>query len=355
LFIKVHHVEFMNYNTKALDFNSGIRCVLCGSSGRIIFSNLSDMQYNIPGKWSLSKCDHCGLVWQHPLPEPEQIHRFYADYHTHEESVEDSLMAGVFYRGIPVATMGYEKKLASRSERLLGAFFSLIGPLKELGQGAIFWLDAKSRGKLLDVGCGSGVFLRRWQNLGWDVNGLEMDPEAVKTARQVIQSDNVFHGTIDDLATNERYDVITLIHVIEHLLDPVATLKKCHDLLKPGGSIIISTPNSSGLGARILKKNWRGWEPPRHIFLYNPKTLPEIVQKAGFTVESVLTPSNATLLIWSFSLKIRRKILKKMELNFISRIAISIQSILFWILEYILTRFGIKFGEVVHLVAVKDK
>jgi len=181
-----------------------------------------------------------------------------------------------------------------------------------------------------------------------------MDPAAVKVARQVIQSDNVFQGTVDDLATNERYDVITLIHVIEHLLDPLTTLRKCHDLLKPDGSLIISTPNSSGLGSRILKKYWRGWEPPRHIYLYNPDTLSTLVQKAGFKIESVFTPSNATLLIWSFSLKQREKITKQKKLNLLPKIIISIQSIFSWGVEYVLTRFGMKCGEVVHLVAKKD-
>lgn len=328
-----------------------IRCALCGSTGRIIFSNLSDMQYNVPGKWALARCRHCGLVWQHPLPRPDQIPGFYSNYHTHDEVIEDSFMSGVFYRGIPVATLGYEKEKASQSERLWGKLFSLIGPLRELGQGAIFWLDAKARGRLLDVGCGSGVFLRRWKNLGWDVHGVEMDPAAVSVARKVSQSDNVVMGTVDDLDSNEQYDVITLIHVIEHLLDPLETLEKCRNLLKPGGKLILSTPNAGSLGARILKRNWRGWEPPRHIYVYNPKTLTKIARKAGYKIESVSTPSNATLIVWKTSLK---QIKKEQAINLIDRIIILIKSSFFWGFAYVLTRLGNPCGEVIHLVAARN-
>ncbi|MDA3897803.1 MAG: hypothetical protein PF482_16845, partial [Desulfobacteraceae bacterium] len=105
----------------------------------------------------MAKCPGCGLVWQHPLPRADQVPGFYSDYHTHDDEELDSFMSGVYFRGIPVATMGYEDNVASKQERTWGRIFSLIGPLKELGQGAVLWLEAEKRGKLLDVGCGAGI------------------------------------------------------------------------------------------------------------------------------------------------------------------------------------------------------
>ena len=61
---------------------------------------------------------------------------------------------------------------------------SKIGPLKELVSGSLMWLRAEERGKLLDIGCGNGYFLAQMRDLGWDVVGVEPDPNAVKVAKE---------------------------------------------------------------------------------------------------------------------------------------------------------------------------
>lgn len=90
-------------------------------------------------------------------------------------------------------------------------------------------------------------------------------------------------GGIDALdAVNERYDVITLSHVIEHVGDPNDALLRLQGALKPGGRLWLETPNLGSLGYRLFGRNWRGLEPPRHLVLFNPRSLRESLARAGF-------------------------------------------------------------------------
>lgn len=100
-----------------------------------------------------------------------------------------------------------------------------------------------------------------------EVEGAEPDPEAARIAREQ-RGLNVRVGTLEpsNLAP-ESYDAITMSHVIEHGHDPVATLKRCHESLRPGGSLIVVTPNVSSLGHRHFRRCYFHLDPPRRLFL----------------------------------------------------------------------------------------
>lgn len=136
-------------------------------------------------------------------------------------------------------------------------------------------------GTLLDVGCGSGAFLRTAQSCGWKVTGIDPDPEAVANCGG--EGFNVLQGGIEQLAEMENlFDVITLNHVIEHVHDPVSTLQACHRLLKPNGQLWLATPNIGSLGHRQYGRDWRGIEPPRHLVLFNATSLRLALERARF-------------------------------------------------------------------------
>lgn len=137
-------------------------------------------------------------------------------------------------------------------------------------------------GRLLDVGCGNGSFMQVARGCGWDVVGIDPDPKAV--AHALGQGLRVIQGDIEHFeGASEIFNVITLNHVIEHLHDPVAVLKACYRLLKPGGSLWLETPNVDSLGHRRYLKNWRGLETPRHLVLFNQKSLTKALADAGFS------------------------------------------------------------------------
>jgi SAM-dependent methyltransferase len=104
---------------------------------------------------------------------------------------------------------------------------------------------------LLDVGCYSGFFLELARARGYRVKGLEPSRWAVEHARAELGLD-VFHGPAEAFETSDRFDLVTMWDVIEHLTDPVATLQKLHGLLRPGGVLAFTTHNLDSLSARVL-------------------------------------------------------------------------------------------------------
>jgi SAM-dependent methyltransferase len=184
-----------------------------------------------------------------------------------------------------------------------------FGLLPGVGRAAalrVLGLKAEERGQLLDVGCGSGVFLARMKQLGWQTVGYETDPIAAQFAREKFGL-TVKEGSLADVGLPEAsFDVVTLSHVIEHVHSPGALVMQCQRLLKPNGKLIILTPNTASLGHRIFRRAWRGLEPPRHIQCFHPRGLRSCVESTGMLVEQLTTESRMMQSIWYASLRIRR-------------------------------------------------
>jgi predicted SAM-dependent methyltransferase len=90
---------------------------------------------------------------------------------------------------------------------------------------------------------------------------------------------------------SNSFDAVTMRHVIEHIYEPLELLKECHRILKPGGSLVIETPNMESLSSRYFQDYWRGLEPPRHLHLFNLASLKSIAISAGFQIESLRSSS----------------------------------------------------------------
>ena len=135
------------------------------------------------------------------------------------------------------------------------------------------------KGRLLDVGCALGDFVEVAVARGWDAEGVEISAYAAAEARS--KGLRVRTGVLEDLALpSGSYDVITLYDVVEHLTDPIATLREVYRLLAPGGVLHMVTPNVGGLQARLLGAKWYHYKPGEHIYLFSPKTAREVVERA---------------------------------------------------------------------------
>jgi 2-polyprenyl-3-methyl-5-hydroxy-6-metoxy-1,4-benzoquinol methylase len=133
----------------------------------------------------------------------------------------------------------------------------------------------------LDVGCGSGGFLLHAQQAGWNAIGGDPDKAAVEQANR--QGLKVSQGDLKPFADQQHiFDYISLCHVIEHVHDPVADIKNCYRLLKPGGELWIETPNINSAGYKKFGRNWRGIEAPRHLIIFNHNSLRQALLDAGF-------------------------------------------------------------------------
>ena len=141
-------------------------------------------------------------------------------------------------------------------------------------------------------------------------------------------------------------------HVIEHVLDPVGMLAECCRVLKPGGKLVVVTPNIWSLGRRLFGEHWRGWEVPRHLFLFSPKSLRTCAERAGFVVQNLRTTSKGARFIWAANRLIQRD--GKLPGGSPQRpgLRVRLEGLAFWVIEYMLCRVG-PFGEEIVLEAVK--
>lgn len=143
--------------------------------------------------------------------------------------------------------------------------------------------------QLLDVGCSSGAFLMTARKMGFDVQGVEASARASETAR--LAGLKVFTGVLESARfPDASFDAATLIELIEHLRDPRVLLTECRRILKPGGVLLISTPNAASWTARVMGRRWHGFSLSvmgGHISFFNARSIVVIAQRCGF--ETVLT------------------------------------------------------------------
>ena len=347
-----HNTAPVNSYTDGSKCNAEMQCRLCNEQGYPVYTDLEDHLFGVEGRWSFIKCKNCGLLSLYPRPSPDEISGFYENYYTHEMIDEETWFRRGLWRGVPAAVMGYRDSVENFSERAWGRLFSLIGPLRETGLRTIMWLPSDRSGKLLDIGCGSGIFIRLMKRLGWDVYGVEPDPKAAAIAGEGLEPGHVRTGWLDDAGfKRDSFDVVTMSHVIEHLLYPVDIFKKIRNILKPDGLLIVATPNSKSLGIRKFRHLWRGLEPPRHIYIYNPDTLARIITDAGFTIKSIRTPACITYRTWINSIQLKRKVATKSGHLPRETIFMLLISAFYWGLTYLLTLIGFKCGEEVLITA----
>lgn len=277
-------------------------CPVCGSGHRsVLHRDLTDRVFHsAPGRWTMYRCE-CGSAYLDPRPSPEAIHLAYRDYHTH------GLPAGDRRRS-PLARLGRALLHGYLNRRYGYEFTPTIGlgallvPVVPGGPG-LASMHVRSlrrptaQGHLLDVGCGNGEFLLRMRATGWQVEGIDPDPAAVDLARRAGLT--VEEGTLTTIAPRvDRYDAITLSHVIEHVHDPLATLRACHAALRPGGVIWIDTPNIDAQGHHRFGRDWFPLEPPRHLAIFTRTSLRSLLERAGFTLMSD-PPVVLSALLWS--------------------------------------------------------
>jgi SAM-dependent methyltransferase len=262
-------------------------CPLCGSGERtVLYQGLEDrVFFCAPGRWTLYSCRACGGAFLDPRPDAWSIHRAYHAYYTHEAAVaEDPASQGLYWRWLRAlrndhlnAYYGY------RLEPALPGGRRLLTPSRRVGAGlSIRHLSLPVPSpRLLDLGCGNGVFLLRMQQTGWKVEGLEPDPQAAAAARQagLTVQQSVLAA---DTYLEDSFDAITLNHVIEHLHQPRETLEICYRILRPGGVLWIATPNLQSLGHTQFGAVWVGLDPPRHLVLFTPSSLTRALHQAGF-------------------------------------------------------------------------
>jgi SAM-dependent methyltransferase len=228
-----------------------VSCVVCGETGaREAFIAEDWSLAAVPGSFRYVRCAGCGTVRIDPAPD-------------------DATLASAYPEGYVGGGPG--TALLQRVGDVLGR--REARRLVELG-------DAGARA--LDVGCGDGTFLRRLRTAGWHgpLHGLEPSPSAAARARA--RGFDVEQGTLETLEARDRFDLVILRHVLEHVRDPRAALERVHSLLRPGGLVYVATPDEGALAARVFGRYWHGYDPPRHLWVFRPAAVRRLQADAGF-------------------------------------------------------------------------
>lgn len=197
---------------------SSVECPICRSAQ-------VRLRLRLP-KFNILRCPDCSLLMLSHIPSEQELESLYSHEYYEERSE--------YYFNNPVWDPEH-----GRNTENIAAFKAGLERLRQL----------KPEGKtLLDVGCGLGIFLAMARDSGWDVKGVDTSEYAVKYAREHFKLD-VSHSAIlsDAKFAPESFDVITLWDSIEHFRDPVAQMTEVFRLLKPGGVVMLDTPNGESL------------------------------------------------------------------------------------------------------------
>lgn len=231
-----------------------LRCRVCGSNACKLFQK-SEPPYHV------YRCESCSFAFVHPLPDFKQLTEAYNQEAYYAEWIS--------------AQAKPRKALwAKRARRVLG--------------------DLKP-GQLLDVGCGEGSFLNAAQQLGWTVRGTEISASGCRIAGQQWQL-GVFNGALEAAGfPSDEFDVVTLWHVIEHVPDPLSTMKEVARITRPGGRIVVACPNRH---ARIFNAAYRlgRFRAPHlfhpadrelHLSYFTVKSLRRMLESCGLKVACI--------------------------------------------------------------------
>lgn len=212
--------------------------------------------------YDLVRCNECGLIWVANPPTDEERARIYSFESGYHVSLD-----------VDRASVAFHTREALSNLRILRRHVR--------------------SGRLLDIGCSTGLFLSAAREVGWPGQGLEYSPDSSRIAREMHRLDVRTGELRADTFAPDSFDVVTLWDVIEHLPDPHATLQLIWRVMAPGGLLILKTPNADGIYPRLSLRLarrlgfWGHAEPPGHLYQFSVASLKRMAERAGFAIVAV--------------------------------------------------------------------
>ncbi len=225
-------------------------CVSCGALARERVLEAAVTAGREPRVFNLLRCSKCGLVMTLPRLARPALEAYYQPEYWGRVDADDPAWV--------------RRDQASRTS---------------------FLERFRQSGRILDVGCGLGLFLLALDPERWDRYGLEVMPAAYREAQRRLGTDRIITGDLS-AATQPglQFDVITFWDVLEHLPDPAAALRQASRLLRPGGLLLVRAPNFASYLARRFGADWYELSLPYHLFHFTPATLTRMLEASGFKV-----------------------------------------------------------------------
>ena len=243
-------------------------CLLCGAATEPVLDGIADWRFGSPGVWHIVRCRGCGLEQTAPRPTGPELKSLYETFYNY----------------------GGEK--GTRYTGWRDRFFA--SPLYRVAlkiDGDMSFHEERGTGRLLDVGCNEGRNLVFYRRAGFKPEGLELNAHAAEAARR--RGFMVYETDLAHLAPSLPFDRLVLSNVLEHMLDPRATLADVKRLLVPGGEVWISLPNRKSWQRAFFGRRWINWHVPFHISHFDADSLTRLLQESGFEIVSLRNISPA--------------------------------------------------------------
>jgi SAM-dependent methyltransferase len=212
------------------------------------------------GSYELARCDDCSHLFVSSGVDAAALARAY------DQSYYDDRAVG--------ANRGYENYLRNADLRMRG-FKERLQQIER---------RVARRGRLLDYGCAVGLFVKVAADAGWQATGYERSEWAASYGRETFGLDIVIGDGSAPPPFDDRFDVITMWDVLEHLEDPRHVLDSVSRWLKPSGVLALNTVNASSLGARRADRAWRHLAPPHHLQYFSNLSLQRLLADFGFRI-----------------------------------------------------------------------
>ena len=279
-----------------------ISCPICIKDETRVLFNAEDLSYHLPGVFPVRSCNKCGLVFLSPRPKVEDLPKYYprGKYfkmpHNHIPNGDYSKKTLHHKRIWPV-------HLARAVNQVwYGYDFGYTGTLTYLARIFLFFFKRililhpyfqlpsyLKRGKLLEIGFGTGGDLLNFQKLGWVTTGADIDEDCCNYARTNLNIEVVNIDREKIIVDDETFDVVYLSQTFEHLPDPKGSLLEYKRIIRENGQLIIKVPNFECNQAKRWKSSWRGLEVPRHLFFYTKDTMFKLLEKTGYSEIHILS------------------------------------------------------------------
>ena len=234
-------------------------CPVCQNN---IFEKYLEVQdYTVSNKkFQIVVCKSCDFKFTNPRPDQDEIGEYYkAESYISHSNTSKGLIAKIYH--------SVRKYTLKRKINLINRLYP-------------------QKGKLLDVGCGTGMFLNEARGNGWKVNGIEPDSGARQIAEEINKS--TIKTEILSSFQHEKFNIITMWHVLEHVHLLNETVDWLKERITEDGSIIIAVPNHESKDAEIYQAQWAAYDVPRHLYHFSQKSIKQLFEQKGFRLEETL-------------------------------------------------------------------
>lgn len=277
-------------------------CAACKNKSRFIpiYENITDKLFDAEGKYTIYKCNNCGILRLIPLPIdiPGLYNKKYSNRKiNHQKKYNISNCARrIIYNKTKLFNYSNNDIInpSFRGKMYKNIFSNYLS-------NEIMNIKKVNNGLLLDFGCGQGEFISLMKNFGWRVEGVELDLNSVQNC--IKKGLKVRHVSTNNMDLgNKLYDAVSMKHVIEHIEDFNSLLALIRNSLKKNGKVYITTPNSESLLHKVFKKNWFGLEVPRHLYIFNKSSIKVALENAGFENIEIKTTNRISKSIFYLSM-----------------------------------------------------